>query len=90
MNDAKKLTKARTCKKCGAIEQECERTEKEFHWAKKGPATRLLKDGWVGPIFPHAELQMFERKYVERYFDCKFACPNVEAGRAALQAKVQE
>lgn len=70
-----KLTKARVCKKCGAVEQECERTEHEFRWAKEGPATDLTNAGWVGPIFPHAELQMYERTYPFRFFDCKFVCP---------------
>lgn len=83
MADAgKKLTKARRCRKCGAVEQEYERTEHEFRWAKEGPATDLLKAGWVGPIFPNAELQTYERTYRERYFDCKFVCPNTEPQRA--------
>lgn len=61
------------CRKCGAVEQEREVREIEYRWRKEGPPPG---DGWIGPIFPHAQLQIYERPRRERFFDCKFVCPN--------------
>ena len=62
-----------TCKKCGAVEQEREVRETTFRWRKEGPPTG---DGWFGPLYPHAELQIYERRVPQWFFDCKFICPN--------------
>lgn len=64
---------ARTCKKCGAVEQECEFMESAYRLRKEGPPPG---EGWIGPIVPHAQLQIYERPKRERFFDCKFVCPN--------------
>ena len=64
------------CRKCGAVEQERKVMESVYRWRKEGPPPG---EGWVGPVFPHAELQIFERPKIERFFDCKFVCPNQEA-----------
>lgn len=61
------------CRKCRAIEQEREVTDQCYRWRKEGPPT---EGGWSGPVFPHAELQIYERSRRERFFDCKFVCPN--------------
>jgi hypothetical protein len=66
----------RTCRKCGAVEQEREVRDMTFRWRKEGPPPG---DGWMGPIFPHADLQIYEKTARERFFDCKFACPNQRA-----------
>lgn len=68
MSDAMKK-----CLKCGAVEQEREVMDREYRWRKNGPPPG---DGWVGPIFPHAQMQMYERPRREKFFDCKFVCPN--------------
>jgi hypothetical protein len=47
--------------------------ESTYRWRKEGPPPG---GGWVGPVFPHAELQIYERPNIERFFDCKFVCPN--------------
>jgi hypothetical protein len=47
--------------------------EQTYRWRKEG---RPPGDGWVGPVFPHAELQIYERPTRERFFVCKFVCPN--------------
>lgn len=62
-----------TCRKCGAIEQEREVMDSVYRWRKEGPPPG---DGWIGPVFPHAQLQIYERPRRERFFDCKFVCPN--------------
>jgi hypothetical protein len=61
-----------TCSKCGAVEQEREIMENAYRWRKEGPPPG---DGWLGPVFPHAQLQIYERPKIERFFDCKFVCP---------------
>lgn len=61
------------CRKCGAVEQEREVVETVYRWRTHGPPPG---EGWVGPVFPHAQLQIYERPKVERFFDCKFVCPN--------------
>ncbi len=63
-----------TCRKCGAGEQEVEIMESMHRWRKEGPPPP--GEGWVGPIFPHAQLQIYERPTRKRFFDCKFVCPN--------------
>lgn len=63
------------CRKCGAVEQEREFMEQTYRWRKEGPPPG---EGWIGPVFPHAELQIFERPKRERFFDCKLKCPNEE------------
>ena len=63
----------RTCKKCGAVEQEVEVVDSTYRWRKEGPPPG---EGWVGPVFAHAELQLYERPTRQRFFDCKFVCPN--------------
>lgn len=62
-----------TCRKCGAVEQERVVMDSEYRWRKKGPPDG---DGWIGPIFLNAQLQIYERPRRERFFDCKFVCPN--------------
>lgn len=64
-----------TCKKCGAVEQEREVIDRVFRKRKEGPPPG---DGWIGPIYPNAEVQIFERKVIEQFFDCKLACPHAE------------
>lgn len=44
-----------------------------FRWRKEGPPPG---EGWTGPVFPHADLQIYERPTRKRFFDCKFVCPN--------------
>jgi hypothetical protein len=63
-----------TCNKCGAVEQEREVSEVMYRWRKKEPRPPL-EDGWVGPRWP-AELEMYDRPKIERFYDCKFVCPN--------------
>ena len=65
-----------TCRKCGAVEQEREVMESTFRWRKEGPPDG---DGWIGPVFPHAQLQIYERPKRERFWDCKFVCPNAQS-----------
>ena len=65
----------RKCKKCGAVEQERDAVESTYRWRKEGPPPG---DGWTGPLYPHADLLIFERHYRERFFECKFKCPNEE------------
>lgn len=43
-----------------------------FRWRKEG---QPAGEGWVGPVFPHAELQIYERPRRQKFFDCKFVCP---------------
>ena len=62
-----------TCKKCGAVEQERVVMEATFRWRKDGPPPG---DGWKGPIFPHAQMLSYERPKHQKFFDCKFTCPN--------------
>lgn len=61
----------RKCRKCGAVEQEREFMERTCRWRKEGPPPG---DGWRGPLYPHADLQIFERTQRERFFECKFKC----------------
>ena len=65
----------RKCAKCGAVEQEQEVMEMTTRWRKEGPPPGK---GWVGPRHPHAEMQIWDRPKTERFFDCKFVCPNQE------------
>lgn len=62
------------CKKCGAVEQEREVMDSIYRWKKDGPPP--AEEGWIGPVFPHAELRIYTRPRRERFFDCKFVCPN--------------
>jgi len=63
-----------TCRKCGAVEQEIEIMESEYRWRNEGPPPP--NEGWIGPLYPGAKLQIFERPVRKRYYDCKFICPN--------------
>ena len=54
-----------TCRKCGAVEQEREVVESTYRWRKEGPPG----EGWTGPLYPHAEMQIYERTKRERFFD---------------------
>jgi hypothetical protein len=46
--------------------------EQTLRWRKEGPPPG---DGWRGPVFPHAEMQIYERSTLKRFFYCKFVCP---------------
>ena len=72
-----------TCQKCGAVEQQREVTERAYRWRKEGPPP---DEGWTGPVWPHAQLLTYERTKIEKFYECKFACPN--AGRADAYARV--
>jgi hypothetical protein len=63
----------RRCRKCGAVEQERDVLDREYRWRKEGLPTG---DGWFGPVFPHAQLQIYERTRREKFFECAFVCPN--------------
>ncbi len=63
-----------TCKKCGAVEQEREVVESLHRWRKEGPPP--ADEGWGEPLYPHADLRIYERSRRERFFECKFVCPN--------------
>lgn len=66
---------APTCQTCGAVEQEREVVESAFRWRKDGPPPG---EGWTGPRYPHAQLLIFDRSKREKFYDCKFVCPNAE------------
>ena len=66
-----------TCSKCGAVEQEREVGEIKFRWSrgpKKEPPPPV-EEGWVGPRWP-ADLEMYDRVKIERFYDCKLVCVN--------------
>lgn len=77
----------RACRKCGAVEQEREVADITFRWRKEGPPPG---EGWRGPLYPDAALQIYEQTKRERFFDCKFVCPNAAAIRALRSAPAGE